>query len=181
MQVYSYQLHSGEYQQSGTRNESRIVLPPRINPNPLIPKYLDPDEKIFLEKCLTTMEELTGELWDRETPEWLSASNGYGNFKLELDGYSSRLKMAIELESANIYQLPMHMMEIYNPFVYFQFVEQIKLVKNMVCQMLGINIITIPNYMEDSELKKYLTGQLHNLTTRRMWVGMPKPKTPGWP
>jgi hypothetical protein len=139
-----------------------------------ITKLFNTDQYTVIKNAIEIISELTGEDFIPCNPPWLEI-NG---LSFSLDGYSEKLKLAIE-SVGYLYELPQDLEDIYNNREeYAEFIEYTTFFKQLSCGGAGIIIIPIPEINDKKNLRLYLRNQLHRLTKYRVWVGSPRCKCP---
>ena len=103
--------------------------------------------------CRYFLEELTGESFPKVKPEWLLSDKGY---KMELDGYCEKVKLAFE------YQCQQH----YETVDHYQRTEKLNRrinndeLKKRLCELNGINLIIIPYTVDINNIPEFLNNCL---------------------
>ena len=112
-------------------------------------------EKIFIreERCRRIFEDILGEKFPNVRPSWLL--NKETGYRLELDGYCPKLKLAFEYDGIQHYKYP-------NPFHrdlrHFHRQRKRDGIKNRRCKSHKVILIRIKYDIPD--LEKYIKGEL---------------------
>lgn len=159
--------------------ESPITFESNLNPvlgdfaiSYLVTKSLSHNKNVFLEKCRQIMTRLVGDEFIRDQPSWMIESNG---FQLEIDGWSSQYKIAIDYTGDYELDFPDQLRHVYGDFAtYLNIVEYERYIRNAIFGYNQVLVIQLPEIIDDDILEDYLKIKLHELTNYRCFIALPR-------
>lgn len=107
------------------------------------------------EKCRDILESLTGEAFPTDRPWWLT--NPKTGRRLELDGYSEKLRVAFEYNGKQHYEFPNSYHKTREEFDRQVERDNFKMEE---CRKRGVNLLVIPYDLEDDELHDFIKQRL---------------------